>query len=197
MTPRRGRRVALIVAAGIFATTALLLAWFWIASSGAVTEVRAMEDRAIGVVEDLRIPELEPRRGPSRIPEGDIRLAWALSKVGDPERLGMLMVDDLYWRPGRGVGVSMLFRSELDMPETCRRLAERVGRPLTKCPDSPEGPEWEEWWVPIRGGGVSGGARIFRHLRSSLGTTREYLILVEFEVHACGSVREPGSGPCP
>jgi hypothetical protein len=196
MAHRPAGRVALIVVAILLTVIAAAAAWFWIGSSRAVGDVREMEDLAIRVIRDLRLPELELQRGPTRMAERDVRLAWALSKVGDPELLGMLLVDDLYWRPGRGVGISMLFRSPMDIRETCLRLRDHVERPSTNCPDSPEGPESEEWLVPIEGESVAGEARIFRQLRTPLGTKREYVILVEFDVEACGTVRTQASDPC-
>jgi hypothetical protein len=194
MTPRRRRRVALIVAAVMFATIALLLAWFWIGSSGAVRQARALEDRAIRVVEDLRIPELRAGRGPSRMMEKEIRLAWALSKTGDPEPLTMLLVGDLYWRPGRGIWVESLFRSDLEMRGACLRLADTIGHPASRCPARED---WDEYWLPVEREGVSGAVYVHEQLRSPLGTKREYVTIVTFELKACGTVREPGSGPCP
>lgn len=171
------------------------VAWFWLGSSGAVHEVRALEDRAVATIGRLRTPGLVLEQGPTRRAGGDIRLAWALSKVGSPDPLTILL-DDPYWRPGRGVWVSMMFRSPLSLQETCLRLAERLVRPAGECS------EQEDAWymLPIaRHAGVDGFVEVYRRrLRGPDGTLeREPSVVAEFSVKGCGTERSPGSGPCP
>jgi hypothetical protein len=198
MAPPRDSRVALIALAmllvGLLVGIAVPVVWFRIASSGAVRDVRALEDRAIGVIEDLRIPGLELRHGPTRKEDGEIRKAWAFSMLGSPDWLSFFLSDP-YWKPGRGVLVTAMFRSDLDMRQTCLRLARHIGEPPARCPDE----DWEEYWLPIEAEGADGSVTIYlRRLRDAEGALeREFSVVADFSVQACGTLREPGSGPCP
>jgi hypothetical protein len=175
------------------------VAWFWIGSSHLVPKVRGMEARAIGVIEHLDVPQLEPRDGPTRMGDREIRVAWALSLIGSPELLRMAFQDDPYWQPGRGVWVSVTYRSNLDMRRTGLRLAKEIGEPATRCPDTDGHKAWEEYWLPIEGEGAEGGVTIYlRRLRDEDGVLeQEFSVVAEFDVKACGTLRDPGTGSCP
>jgi hypothetical protein len=196
MAPLRDRRVALIAVALLLLGLATPFVWFRIGSSALVRRVRGMEDRAIQVIERSRVAELELRYGPTRKEEGQIRIAWALSMIGSPELLRMAFQDDPYWQPGRGVWVSAIYRSTHDMRQTCLLLADEIGHPAGKCPDRED---WEEYWLPIEADGAEGGVTIYdRRLRDENGVLEgEFSVVAEFEVKACGTLREPGMGSCP
>jgi hypothetical protein len=73
MAARRDSRVALIALAMFVVGLVAPVAWFWIGSSHLVPKVRGMEDRAIGVIEHLDVPQLEPRDGPRSVSPGHSR----------------------------------------------------------------------------------------------------------------------------
>jgi hypothetical protein len=199
MALRRDRRVALIALAMLVAGLIAPVAWFWIGSSRLVRHVRGMEDRAIRVIDRLRVPELEVRYGATRMEDGQIRIAWALSLIGSPELLRMAFQDDPYWQPGRGVWVSVLYDSNLDMRQTCLRLATRIGESAARCPDVGGDRDWQEYWLPIEAEGTEGGVTIhLRRLREEEGFLEDdFSVVAEFDVKACGTLRDPGTGSCP
>lgn len=192
---RRDGSVAVIALAMLVVGLGAPVIWFRVASSGAVREVRALEDHAIRVIEDLRTPGLELRQGPTRKSVGEIRKAWAFSLLGSPDWLSFFLADP-YWKPGRGTLVTAMFRSDVDMRRTCLRLARHMGEPDTRCPDEED---WEEYWLPIKVEGAEGGITIYlRRLRDAEGALeREFSVVADFSVQACGTLREPGTGSCP
>lgn len=149
----------------------------------------------MGVINELSVPELELREGPGRMEEGEIRLAWALSQIGSPELLRELFQEDPHWQPGRGVWVSVLYGSHLEMRQTCLRLARQIGEPASRCPDE----DREVYWLPIEAQGAEGGVTIYpRRLRGDQDPLeQDFSVVAEFEVKACGTLREAGTGSCP
>lgn len=198
MATVRDRRVAFIALAMLIVGVTAPVFWFFVASSGTVREIRALEDRAIRVIEELRTPELELRYGPTRKSDAEIRKAWAFSLIGSPDLLTMFL-DHPSWRPGQGTGVTAMYRSDVDMRGTCLRLARHIGEPDTRCPDMGPDEQDTEYWLPIDAEGAWGGIYIYlRRLRNAQGELEDdFSVVAEFSVHACGTLREPGSGPCP
>jgi hypothetical protein len=176
------------------------IVWFRTGSSSLVRHVRGMEERAIDVIERFDGSELELRYGPTRKGEGQIRIAWALSLIGSPELLRIAFQDDPYWQPGRGVWVSATYRSSFDMRRTCLSLARRIGEPASRCPKiNQKEEESSEYWIPIREEGTDGSVTVYlRRLRDATSSLEDqFSVVAEFDVKACGTLRDRGTGPCP
>ncbi|HEX6262304.1 MAG TPA: hypothetical protein VF097_05595 [Actinomycetota bacterium] len=76
------RRAWVAVLLGVLvAIPVAAVGWTWLITPDHVSEVRALEDRAIVYIERFRAPELEFRGTYDRVPESDVRLATALRRV--------------------------------------------------------------------------------------------------------------------